>query len=984
LQAPSHDLLYNQNKLQRIDRNPSNYTDRVLTDVADYKDTLNLPKTGFPMRANLANREPETIRHWQEMDLYHALRTVCAGREKYILHDGPPYANGEIHIGHVVNKVLKDIIVKSKTLSGFDAPYIPGWDCHGLPIELNVEKKVGKAGVKVTPQEFRKACRDYAAKQVDGQRTDFQRLGVMGDWDNPYLTMDFKFEADIVRALGKIIANGHLHKGSKPVHWCTDCGSALAEAEVEYEDKTSPAIDVRFTVPDEAAFLAQCRHPEGHRLNESGEGPISVVIWTTTPWTLPANQAVALNPELDYALVQVEGEQDSHQHKERLLLSEALMKDAMARYDIEHYRVVAYCQGKDLEGIMLQHPFYKREVPIILGEHVTTEAGTGAVHTAPGHGQDDYVVGLRYHLAVENPVGGNGCFLPDTELFANEHVFKANDHVIEVLKTNGALVHEEALRHSYPHCWRHKTPIIFRATPQWFISMDQNGLRDSALAAIQQTRWMPDWGQARIEGMVGNRPDWCISRQRTWGVPITLFVNKQSGELHPETARLMEEVAKRIEQTGIDAWFELEPAELLGDEAQDYDKVSDTLDVWFDSGVTHAAVLEARPQLHVPADLYLEGSDQHRGWFQSSLLTAVAMRGEAPYKSVLTHGFTVDAKGQKMSKSKGNVVAPQKVVNKLGADILRLWVASTDYRGEMSVSDEILTRTADAYRRMRNTARFLLANLNGFDPVQNQVPTGDMLALDRWAVARAQQVQQDILEAYDNFEFHTIYQRVHNFCNVDLGSFYLDVIKDRQYTTQSDSLARRSAQTAMYHIIEALVRWLAPILSFTAEEIWQAIPGERSESVFFLQWYEFPEVETGAAMDDQFWQQVLQVREYVSKELEQLRIAGGIGSSLDAEVDLYCGTELYDQLHQLEDELRFVLITSYARLHRDTEKTDDAIHYTLQSGDELWIAVMPSAHSKCLRCWHHREDVGQHGEHPELCGRCVENVAGTGEQRRFA
>ena len=705
-----------------------------------------------------------------------------------------------------------------------------------------------------------------------------------------------------------------------------------------------------------------------------------MVIWTTTPWTLPANQAVALNPDLDYALVQVE----SDHHKERLLLAEALMKDAMARYGIEHYRVVAYCQGKDLEHLKLQHPFYQREVPIILGDHVTTEAGTGAVHTAPGHGQDDYVVGMRYKLAVDNPVGGNGCFLPDTELFANEHVFKANDHVIEVLKSKGALVHDEALRHSYPHCWRHKTPIIFRATPQWFISMDQNGLRDSALQAIQQTRWMPDWGKARIEGMVNNRPDWCVSRQRTWGVPITLFVNKQTGKLHPDTTRLMEEVAQRIEQAGIDAWFELEPDELLGDDAQDYDKVSDTLDVWFDSGVTHAAVLEARDELRVPADLYLEGSDQHRGWFQSSLLSAVAMRGAAPYKAALTHGFTVDAKGQKMSKSLGNTIAPQKVVNKLGADILRLWVASTDYRGEIAVSDEILTRMADAYRRMRNTARFLLANLNGFDPAQNLVPTKDMLALDRWVVARAQQLQQDIIKAYDSFEFHVIYQRVHNFCNVDLGSFYLDVIKDRQYTTQRDSLARRSAQTAMYHLIEGLVRWLAPVLSFTAEEIWRAMPGEHGESVLFAQWYEFPQVQTAGTMDDQFWQQVLQVREHVSRELEQLRIAGGIGSSLDAEVDLYCGTELYDQLLQLEDELRFVLITSYARLHRDTDKTDDAIHYTLQSGDELWIAVMPSAHGKCVRCWHHREDVGQHSEHPELCGRCVTNVAGNGEQRRFA
>ncbi len=592
--------------------------------------------------------------------------------------------------------------------SGFDAPYVPGWDCHGLPIELNVEKKVGKAGAKVDASTFRKACRDYAGKQVDGQRKDFIRLGVFGDWNNPYLTMDYRFEADIIRALGRIIDNGHLHKGFKPVHWCTDCQSALAEAEVEYEDKDSPAIDVRFRVLNEAGLMAACHHVDGH----AGEGPVSVVIWTTTPWTLPANLAVALNPELDYAVVQC----DTGKGKERLVIAEALLKDAMLRYGAEHYQVVAYGKGSDLEGLSLAHPFYAREVPVILGDHVTTEAGTGAVHTAPGHGQDDYVVGSRYRLEVDNPVGGNGCFLPDTELFAGEHVFAANAHVIEVLKSKGALLHEEILRHSYPHCWRHKTPIIFRATPQWFISMEQGGLRETALAAIDQVRWLPDWGKARIEGMVAGRPDWCISRQRTWGVPITLFVHKQSGELHPDTARLIERVAQRVEQAGIDAWFELEPADLLGDDAADYDKVSDTLDVWFDSGVTHFAVLERRAELAVPADLYLEGSDQHRGWFQSSLLTSIAMRGSAPYRTVLTHGFTVDAKGQKMSKSRGNVVAPQKVMNSLGADILRLWVAATDYRGEMTVSDEILKRTADAYRRLRNTSRFLLANLNGFDP----------------------------------------------------------------------------------------------------------------------------------------------------------------------------------------------------------------------------------------------------------------------------
>ncbi len=944
--------------------------------MTDYKHTLNLPQTDFPMKGNLAQREPEMLKQWQASGLYQKLRAARAGAPKFVLHDGPPYANGEIHIGHAVNKVLKDIIVKARTLSGFDAPYVPGWDCHGLPIELQVEKKVGKAGVKVDAKTFRQACRDYAAAQVDKQREDFIRLGVLGDWQRPYLTMDFKFEADTLRALGRIIDNGHLHKGSKPVHWCSDCGSALAEAEVEYEDKTSPAIDVRFAVPEEQALFTRCKYVPEH----AGHGPLSIVIWTTTPWTLPANQAVAVHPELEYVVVQAE--------HERLVLAEALMKPAMDRYGIEDYRVIATCLGADLEGLQLQHPFYAREVPLILGEHVTTESGTGCVHTAPGHGQEDYVVGLRYGLQVDNPVGGDGVFLPGTELFAGEHVFKANDHVIEVLKTKGALLHHQALRHSYPHCWRHKTPIIFRATPQWFISMEQKGLRKQALAAIGKVAWMPGWGQARIEGMVRNRPDWCISRQRTWGVPIALFVHQETGKLHPRTGELIEEVAQRVERGGIDAWFDLNPAELLGDEAAQYHKVSDTLDVWFDSGVTHAAVLESRAELGgVPADLYLEGSDQHRGWFQSSLLTAVGMRGAAPYRGVLTHGFTVDAQGRKMSKSVGNVVAPQKVVNNLGADILRLWVAATDYRGEMTVSDEILKRTADAYRRLRNTARFLLANLHGFDPARHAVPAEEMLELDRWAVEHARRLQAQVIAAYESYEFHQIYQRVHNFCVVEMGGFYLDIIKDRQYTTQADSVARCSAQTAMYHIIEAMTRWLAPIMSFTADEIWRHIPGERGESVLLESWYPvpamYPEAEAAQA-SLQYWEQLIGVREIVGKELERLRVAGGIGSALDAEVDLYCGRELHDQLARLGEELRFVLITSAARVHATTVVPDEAAHFTLESGDEFWVTVAPSSHAKCVRCWHHRADVGSHAAHPELCGRCVDNVDGAGEQRRYA
>ncbi len=947
--------------------------------MTDYKDTLNLPQTDFPMKANLASREPEMLKRWQEMDLYGTLRATRAGQEKFVLHDGPPYANGDIHIGHAVNKVLKDVIVKARSMNGLDAPYVPGWDCHGLPIELMVEKKIGKAGVKVDAKTFRKACRDYAHTQVARQSQDFQRLGVIGDWERPYLTMDFKTEANIIRALGRIIENGHLHKGAKPVHWCTDCGSALAEAEVEYEDKTSPAIDVRFAVLDDESLKARLQHVAGHE----GQGPASIVIWTTTPWTLPANQAVALHPELDYALVQCTTEHGA----ERLLLAEGLLKNAMARYGIEDYHVIAYGRGADLEGLKLAHPFYDREVPVILGEHVTLEAGTGAVHTAPAHGQEDYVAGARYGLPVDNPVDAGGKFLPGVELFAGEHVLKANDHVLEVLKAKGALLHAEAIRHSYPHCWRHKTPIIFRATPQWFIRMDAthpgavgSGLREQALAAISDVKWIPGWGQARIEGMVNNRPDWCISRQRTWGVPIALFVHKESGALHPRTAELIEAVAQRVEAGGIDAWFELDPTELLGAEAGDYDKVSDTLDVWFDSGVTHAAVLEQRGELQFPADMYLEGSDQHRGWFQSSLLTSVAMRGVAPYKSVLTHGFTVDAQGMKMSKSKGNVVAPQQVVNALGADILRLWVAATDYSAEMSVSDEILKRTADTYRRLRNTSRFLLANLNGFDPALHCVAPDKMLALDVWAMERARQMQEEIRAAYETCEFHLIYQKIHNFCSMDLGSFYLDIIKDRQYTAQSDSLARRSAQTAMYHIIEAMVRWFAPILSFTADEIWQHIPGQRGDSVLLESWYELPPQGMQSGID---WDAAIAVREEVKKELEKLRVAGSIGSSLDAEVDLYCDAGLLSALGSLEDELRFVLITSYARVDAMANRSADAVQAVLEKG-EMWIKVTPSAHAKCIRCWHHREDVGSHPEHPEICGRCVENVAGSGEQRRYA
>ncbi len=947
----------------------------------DYKHTLNLPRTDFPMKASLSEREPLRLRHWEAIDLYQQMRAVGLGRPTFVLHDGPPYANGNIHLGHAVNKVLKDIIIKAKTLAGYDSPYIPGWDCHGLPIELQVEKNVGKPGSKVTSRQFRAACRHYAAQQVAAQSHGFQRLGVLGDWPHPYLTMDFGTEADILRSLGRIIAAGHVHAGFKPVHWCADCRSALAEAEVEYQDRTSPAIDVRFPVVDGNAFLDRFQE----RLAPWAGDPMAVVIWTTTPWTLPANQAVAIHPDLPYVLVHTT---DQGGASEYIVLAEALLDQAMRRYGRQNPTILARTQGSTLEGVRVRHPFYDREVPLILGEHVTVEAGTGAVHTAPGHGQEDYVVGLRYGLPVHNPVGGDGRFLPDTALFAGESVFAANAHVLELLRDRGMLLHNETIRHSYPHCWRHKTPILFRATPQWFIGMEQAGLRQQALAAIQQVSWHPEWGEARIASMINNRPDWCISRQRTWGVPLALFVHKTTGALHPRTQELIEVVAKRIEQDGIDAWFELDARELLGDEAEQYHKLHDTLDVWFDSGVTHAAVLERRAGLAVPADLYLEGSDQHRGWFQSSLLSSVAMRGTAPYRSVLTHGFTVDEQGRKMSKSLGNIIDPHQVMGTLGADILRLWVAATDYRSEMAISPEVLKRIADSYRRMRNTARFLLANLSDFDPRRDLLPLGEMLSLDRWIIDRTFQLQDEVRAAYDAYQFHLIYQKVHHFCAMDLGALYLDIIKDRQYTTKASSHPRRSAQSAAYHIIEALVRWLAPILSFTADEIWHFIPGDRPDAVFLTTWYPRPvsfltdPVEGG--LDRAGWERVFVVREAVAKALEGLRTEGRIGSSLDAEVTVWCGDTLRETLAALRDELRFVFITSAAMVLPARDRPQDALEAGDGLGEGLWIQVAPSVHPKCGRCWHHCVDVGSHTEHPTLCGRCVTNVVGSGEDRRYA
>ncbi|BAP13325.1 MAG: isoleucine--tRNA ligase [Alcanivorax borkumensis] len=937
--------------------------------MTDYKATLNLPQTGFPMKAGLSQREPARLKEWQQKQLYQKIREAFAGRPKFILHDGPPYANGDIHIGHAVNKILKDMIVKSRTLAGFDAPYVPGWDCHGLPIELMVEKKVGKAGHKVDAGTFRKKCREYASKQVAGQKSDFMRLGVLGDWDNPYLTMDFTFEANIIRSLGKIVDNGHLQQGFKPVHWCLDCGSALAEAEVEYEDKISPAIDVAFPVVDVADFVA--------RSGIEASAP-ALVIWTTTPWTLPANRAVAVHPELDYVLLS--GELSGVARE--LLVAEALADDLVTRWGLENVTRSAAVAGSKLEMLALQHPFLEAQVPVVFGEHVTTDAGTGLVHTAPGHGVDDFMVGKQYDLDPISPVLDNGLFREDLPVVGGLHVSKANEPVIEALKDSGNLVKLAKIEHSYPHCWRHKTPLIFRATAQWFVSMDQAGLLPRARQEIDKVQWLPEWGKARIEGMLTDRPDWCISRQRTWGVPIALFVNKETSELHPQTPALIEQVAQRVEKAGVDAWFDLDPAELLGDEADQYSKVTDTLDVWFDSGVTHYCVLDQREQLRAPADLYLEGSDQHRGWFQSSLLTSLAIRDAAPYSTVLTHGFTVDEHGRKMSKSVGNVIAPQEVWNDLGADILRLWVCATDYRGEMSVSKDILKQMGDSYRRIRNTSRFLLSNLSGFEPATDALQPEQMLALDRYIVDRALQVQAEIQDLYDGYHFHQVYQKLHNFCALDLGGFYLDIIKDRQYTTQADSVARRSCQTALYHIAQALVRWMAPVLSFTAEEIYENLPGERLDSVFLAEWYDgLFALADNADMGRAFWDKVQDAKQAVNKAIEGARAAKLIKGSLSAEVVLFVDAEQNALLQRLGDELRFVTITSAAVLKPLAEAPAE-LEDTSVAG--LKVQVLASDHAKCARCWHHQPDVGSHAEHPELCGRCITNVEGDGEVRHYA
>ncbi len=967
--------------------------------MADYRKTLNMPDTPFPMRGDLPRREPGWVAAWQEQRLYWKIREAARGRPRFVLHDGPPYANGDIHIGHAVNKILKDIIVRSKTLAGFDAPYVPGWDCHGLPIEHQIEKTHGK---HLPADQARELCRSFAAEQVERQKKDFIRLGVLGDWDNPYLTMTFRNEADEIRAVGELYARGYLFQGLKPVNWCFDCGSALAEAEVEYQDKKSPAVDVGFKLDD--AERGRIAHAFGIAALPAGD--CFTVIWTTTPWTIPSNQALNMHPDFTYELVQTA--------RGCLILAAELRGAALQRYKLEG-EVLGACKGAALAQVKFRHPFYDRASPVYLGEYVTLDAGTGIVHSAPAYGLEDFESCRKHGMhndEILTPVQGDGVFAASLPHFGGMFVWKANAAIIEKLAEVGSLFDSAEITHSYMHCWRHKTPIIYRATTQWFVGMDravdrpvpsgqghgfppdplsgkggdgvgppaatpksQATLRDLALAAVEATRFYPDWGKARLHAMIANRPDWCVSRQRNWGVPIPFFLHKETGEPHPRTLELIEAVAKRIEAQGIDAWFKLDAAELLGEEAGQYDKMRDTLDVWFDSGTTHRTVLRGS---HLeaggyPADLYLEGSDQHRGWFHSSLLTGAAIDGRAPYKALLTHGFVVDGKGMKMSKSKGNVVAPQKISDTLGAEILRLWVASTDYSGELSIDEKnILPRVVEVYRRLRNTLRFLLANTADFDAQGGKgaqmLPPAEWLEVDRYALALTRRLQAQCTADYDRFEFHKVVQALMNFCSEDLGAFYLDILKDRLYTAAENSAARRSAQSALWHILQAVTRLMAPILSFTAEEIWTTL--KQGESVMLDAWHELPAQAEEAELIGR-WHQIRSVRGDVSRVLEEVRSSGGIGSSLQAEVDLRVDADTYELLAALGEDLKFVLICSKVTL----AKAD---------GSDTGIVAKPSTHAKCGRCWHWREDVGHDAAHPELCGRCVSNLHGAGEAREFA
>jgi isoleucyl-tRNA synthetase len=940
---------------------------------------VNLTETAFPMRGDLAKREPKWVKEWQDKKIYQRIRKASKGRPKFILHDGPPYANGDIHIGHAVNKILKDMIVKARNMAGFDADYVPGWDCHGMPIEIQIEKQYGK---NLPTAEVLAKSRAYASEQIERQKKDFIRLGVLGEWDNPYKTMNFGNEADEIRALGTILEKGYVYRGLKPVNWCFDCGSALAEAEVEYQDKRDPAIDVGFP------FAEPEKLAKAFGLSKLPADKGFILIWTTTPWTIPANQALNVHPEFDYALVQTERNGEAM----LLILAQDLVEASLQRYGLEG-KIIATTKGEALSLINFRHPFagadkgYDRMSPVYMGEYVTLDTGTGIVHSSPAYGIEDFQSCKAHGMKdddILNPVMGDGKYASWLPFFGGMNIWEASKPICAKLDEVGSLFKLVMFDHSYMHCWRHKTPIVYRATSQWFAGMDRkpkdNGptLRETALAGIEATAFVPSWGKARLHGMIANRPDWTLSRQRQWGVPMAFFVHKETGELHPRTPELLEEVAQRVAQHGIEAWQALDPKELLGDDADMYVKNKDTLDVWFDSGTTHQTVLRGShaTESAFPADLYLEGSDQHRGWFHSSLLTSSMINGRAPYKALLTHGFVVDGEGKKMSKSKGNVVAPQKVSDTLGAEILRLWVASTDYSGELSISDEILKRVVEAYRRIRNTLRFLLANTSDFDPKKDAVPVADLLEIDRYAIARMAELQAEILQNYEVFEFHPVVAKLQMYCSEDLGGFYLDILKDRLYTSGTTSAARRSAQTAIWHISQSLLRVMAPVLSFTAEEAWAVFAGpegyaESDETIFTQVYYTLPEIADRDMLLAKY-AVLREVRTDVTKQLEEVRVAGGIGSSLQAEIEIKASGDKFRLLNSLDDDLKYVFITSAAKVTQVASAAEEA------------VTVTPSAHQKCERCWHYRADVGAHAEHPGLCGRCFSNLFGRAEPRKFA
>ncbi|MGO3841157.1 MAG: isoleucine--tRNA ligase [Alcaligenes pakistanensis] len=945
----------------------------------DYKNSLNLPDTPFPMRGDLAKREPGWINQWEENKVYAAIRQASAGRPKFILHDGPPYANGDIHIGHAVNKILKDVIVKSRNMAGFDAQYVPGWDCHGMPIEVQIEKLYGK---NMPVADVQAKARAYALEQINSQREDFKRLGVLADWERPYLTMNFSNEADELRVLSKIMQKGFVFRGLKPVNWCFDCGSALAEAEVEYADRTDPSVHVAFP------FAQKDKLAAAFSVDSVDDG--AIVIWTTTPWTIPANQALNVHPEISYALVKLDSPRATGS---MLIVAEDLVKSCLEQWGLNG-QVLATTTGEALNLIEFDHPLakvdagYQRRSPVYLGDYVTLDSGTGVVHSAPAYGIEDFISCKAHGMKDDDmlkPVMGSGHYADTLPLFGGLMIWKANPLIVETLQNAGTLLRTEQHPHSYMHCWRHKTPIIYRATSQWFAGMDKENtsgrsLREMALEAIDNTEFYPSWGRARLHAMIANRPDWTLSRQRQWGVPMAFFVHKETGELHPRTPELMEQVAERIEKSGIEAWQNLDPRDILGDEADLYEKNRDTLDVWFDSGTTHATVLGGKDHtthgshadiMQWPADLYLEGSDQHRGWFHSSLLTGCMLYGRAPYKALLTHGFVVDGNGRKMSKSLGNIIKPQEIADKMGAEIMRLWAASTDYSGELSISDEILKRVVEGYRRIRNTLKFLLGNLADFDPAQHAVPVDQLTEIDRYALQMTADMQAELLENYQRYEFHPIVARLQTFCSEDLGAFYLDILKDRLYTTAKDGLPRRSAQTALYHLTQTLLKLMAPILSFTAEEAWVDMHGGSvpSGTIFTELFHALPEQGEQAALSTK-WQRLRAIRADVMRRIEDVRSTGAIGSSLAAEIDIYANGEDLEFLQSLGQDLRFMLIVSRADVHAG-------------EGD-LRIDVTPTEQAKCERCWHHRPDVGQSAEHPTLCGRCEDNLFGEGEVRHHA